>query len=49
MTLHSTNHFDGNGQHPPANPFEANSDFTQQPLLAGLEWNVQHDIGQVNK
>ena len=47
MTLHSTNHNGGNGQHPSTSSYNANSDFTQYPLIAGFEWNVRHEIGQV--
>ena len=47
MTLHSTNHNGGNGQHPDESSFYANSDFTQYPLIAGFEWNIRHEIGQV--
>jgi len=45
MTTHSTNHFGGTSQHPVdaggADGFPMNADFTQTPLIAGLEWNVQ--------
>jgi len=48
MTIHSTNHNGGNGQHPSESSFTANADFTQNPLIAGFEWNVRHDIGQID-
>merc|ERR1711929_68922 len=41
MTLHSTNHNGGNGQQP-------NADFTKDPLIAGFEWNVRPEIGQID-
>ena len=47
MTLHSTNHNGGNGQHPDESSFYANSDFTQYPLIAGFEWNIRPEVGQV--
>jgi len=48
MTLHSTNHNGGNGQHPDAGSYQANADFTKDPLIAGFEWNVRHEIGQID-
>ena len=47
MTVHSTHHNGGNGQHPDTPSFTANSDFSDQPLIAGFEWNVRPDVGQV--
>ena len=48
MTTHSTNRNMGNGQHPSKSPYRANADFTIDPLIAGLEWNVQPDKGQID-
>ena len=48
MTVHSTNHNGGNGQHPSQSSFHANADFTETPLIAGFEWNIRHEVGQVN-
>ena len=48
MTTHSTNHNKANGQHPPKSSYSANADFTRDPLIAGLEWNVQPDKGQID-
>ena len=47
MTVHSTNHNGGSGQHPSDNPYNLNADLTQDPLIAGFEWNVRPDVGQV--
>ena len=47
MTVHSTNHNGGNGQHPSENPYSLNADLTQDPLIAGFEWNIRPDVGQV--
>ena len=47
MTIHSTNHNGGNGQHPSDNPYNLNADLTQDPLIAGFEWNIRPDVGQV--
>ena len=47
-TTHSTNNFGGNGQHPPEQPYNVNADFTVDPLIAGFEWNIQDDIGQID-
>ena len=47
MTIHSTHHNGGNGQHPDTPQFDANADFTDQPLIAGFEWNVKPQDGQV--
>ena len=47
MTVHSTNHNGGNGQHPSENPYNLNADLTQDPLIAGFEWNIRPDVGQV--
>jgi len=41
MSLHSSQFHGGNPQHPPENPYRPNSDFSQNPIIAGLEWNVQ--------
>ena len=48
MSVHSTHHNGGGPQHPGTNPFNPQADFTQQPLIAGLEWNIRHDIGQID-
>ena len=48
MTTHSTNHFGADGQHPPSQPLNINADFTVDPLICGMEWNVQEDIGQID-
>merc|ERR1712183_505553 len=48
MTVHSTNHNGGNGQHPSHSSFHANADFTENPLIAGFEWNIRHEIGQID-
>merc|ERR1719450_57178 len=48
MSLHSTNHFEGRPQHPPKNPLYMNADLTRDHLIAGFEWNVQNDIGQID-
>jgi len=48
MTVHSTHHNGGNGQHPDTPSFTANSDFSDQPLIAGFEWNVRPDVGQLD-
>ena len=34
-------------QHPPENPYSLNADLTRDPLIAGFEWNVQDNIGQI--
>ena len=47
MTVHSSNHNGGNGQHPPHQPIYMNSDFTKDPLICGFEWNVQDHKGIV--
>ena len=47
MTVHSTHHNGGSGQHPSQSSFTANSDLTENPLIAGFEWNIRHEIGQV--
>lgn len=44
MTTHSTHRNGGNGQHPQQRYFQANADFTQDPLICGLEWNVHGDV-----
>ena len=49
MTVHSTNHNGGNGQHPSHSTFTANADFTEDPIIAGFEWNIRHEIGQVSE
>jgi len=48
MTVHSTNHNGGNGQHPDQGPYYANADFTRDPLIAGFEWNVRPEVGQID-
>jgi len=48
MSLHSTNHFGGGPQHPPKNPLYMNADLTKDHLIAGFEWNVQDNIGQID-
>ena len=47
MTLHSTNMYGANGQHPDTASYTANSDFTQYPLIAGFEWNINDDDNEV--
>ena len=49
MTIHSTNHNGGNGQHPSDNPYNLNADLTRDPLIAGFEWNIRPDVGQVQR
>jgi len=48
MTVHSTNHNGGNGQHPSHSSFTANADLTEDPIIAGFEWNIRHEIGQID-
>jgi len=48
MSLHSTNHSGGRPQHPPKNPFYMNADLTRDPLIAGFEWNVRNEVGQID-
>ena len=48
MTVHSTHHNGGNGQHPSHSSFTANADMTEDPIIAGFEWNIRHEIGQVS-
>jgi len=48
MTIHSTHHNGGNGQHPDTSNYWANSDFTQYPLIAGFEWNIRPEVGQID-
>ena len=43
MTLHSTHHYGENGQHPKPSSYQANADFTKDPLIAGFEWNVKRN------
>jgi hypothetical protein len=38
----------GNGQHPSENPYNLNADLTQDPLIAGFEWNIRTDVGQID-
>ena len=40
MTMHSSTKNGKDGQKPTPPSFEANTDFTVYPLVAGLEWNV---------
>ena len=40
MTMHSSTKNGKDGQKPAPPSFEANTDFTVYPLVAGLEWNV---------
>jgi len=47
-SLHSTNHHGANPQHPPNQPKWMNSNLDESPLIAGLEWNVQDKIGQID-
>jgi len=42
MALHSSTSPPG-GVHPPDSPYRMNSDLTQDPLIAGLEWNIHSD------
>jgi len=48
MTIHSTNYYGANGQHPDTSSYSANSDFTQYPLIAGFEWNIKPEDGQID-
>jgi len=48
MNTWSTNTKADNGKHPPSDPYYANADFSKDPLICGLEWNVQEDIGQID-
>ena len=48
MSLHSTNHWGGGPQHPPNNPFYMNADLTKDHLIAGFEWNVRNEVGQID-
>jgi len=48
MSLHSTNHFGGAPQHPPKNPMYMDADLTTDYLVAGFEWNVRDEIGQID-
>jgi len=48
MTVHSTHHNGGNGQHPSHSSFTANADMTEDPIIAGFEWNIRHEIGQID-
>merc|ERR1719232_33195 len=49
MTTHSTNHYGGNGQHPSkGGTLNVNSDFTKDPLVAGFEWNIREEVGQID-
>ena len=48
MSLHSTNHKGGDAQHPPESPLWMNSNLNKVPIIAGLEWNKQDDIGQLD-
>jgi len=48
MSLHSTNHWGGEPQHPPKNPIQMNADLTRDHLIAGFEWNVRNEVGQID-
>lgn len=48
MSAHSTHHHNGEPQHPPNQPFRMNADFTEDQLIAGFEWNVQEEAGQID-
>merc|ERR1712061_174471 len=48
MSTHSTHHFGGNAQHPPEQPTQMNADFTKDPLICGMEWNIQDDKGLID-
>ena len=47
-SLHSSNHHGGNPQHPPGSPTWMNTNLNENPLIAGLEWNVQDSKGQID-
>ena len=48
LTIHSTNHNGGGGQHPPKNPLYLDADLTQVPGIFGFEWNIQDEIDQID-
>lgn len=48
MSIHSTHHHGGRAQHPPKNPIHINADLTKDHLIAGFEWNVRNEIGQID-
>ena len=48
MSLHSTNHYGADPQHPPINPYHLDADFTRYPLIAGFEWNVKEPMGEIS-
>jgi len=48
MSVHSTNHWGGGPQHPSKNPLWMNADLTQDHLIAGFEWNVRDEVGQID-
>ena len=43
MSLHSPKYHDDNPQHPPEHPYRLDTDLSEDPIIAGLEWNVHHD------
>jgi len=48
MALHSTNNHGVNGQHPPNNPVQLETDMTKIPVIFGLEWHIKADDGQID-
>lgn len=48
MNLHSPCCHGGNGQKPSKNPFFINSDLSKNAFIAGFEWNVRENIGQID-
>ena len=48
MSVHSTNHWGGGPQHPPKNPLYMNADLTKDHIIAGFEWNVRNEVGQID-
>ena len=47
-SLHSSNHHGGNPQHPEGSPTRMNTNLNENPLIAGLEWNVKDSKGQID-
>merc|ERR1712072_1269078 len=43
MSLHSTKYHAANPQHPPEQPYHLDTDLSEEPIIAGLEWNVHDD------
>ena len=47
MSLHSTNHYGGNAQHP-SGSVDANTDYSKYGAILGLEWNIHDSAGQLD-